>query len=174
MKYYQCRNERKLLYTLISIITIVNGAVATIMFVDVDFVSGTKHERLFGGIMFALIAMIGLVSYVYMKIVKKFERTVEVAEDGITYREKNRVVIMEWENMGKVLLFPLMLWQPWNRIVFFVVKGATSCGQKTKVTNEQIWCEYNDEMLEEIKKHWHGRIENEKLYLRYKNRKSIK
>lgn len=172
MKYNQCNTLRKLVFTAIYAIIILNGIATIITFGSFNFSSKAvgKSEQTFGWILFLSIALIGITSHIYLVASKRFERTVEFSEHEIIYQEKKRTVEMKWEDVKKVFLFPELLWIPSNRIIIFVATGGKLFGRKNKVTSERIWSEYNDEMLEEIRKYWHGRIVNEDKYLKYKNK----
>jgi len=123
---------------------------------------------------FFLITLLIVVGYIYTQVSKKFLSTIEFTKDEIIYKAKNKTVKMRWEDIDIISLTPRSFWASFNRIVTFV---AYDCPYKYKnyrnkeILNKKIWSEYDDDMLEEIKKYWDGVIQNEREYIKYKNRR---
>lgn len=170
MKFNQSKNIGKIFYLVFTINIIITSLLGITSLTNYGTIAhnSEKSERIFCGVFFLIVALIALSSCIYVKISKKFERTVEINKDGIVYYEKNKTIKMNWEDVAMVGLNPCFLFSPSNRVVF-TAWGVEPYWKTSKVTNKRIWSEYNDEMLEEIKKCWHGRIVNEDKYLKYKN-----
>lgn len=168
MKYYQCKNQRKIIYSYLILHILAYGLPGMVFTFNL---TGENAQDLVAGIFFLIIALIGIAAPIYMKIDRWFERTVEFTNKEIIYREKNRTVRMKWDDVTSVALNSDRYFLSWNRLVVFATREAKFSWSFSKVNNNRIWSEYNYQMIEEIKKYWDGVIYNENRYLKYKNKK---
>lgn len=168
MKYYQCKNQRKIIYAYLILHILVYGLPGMVFTFDFTWESS---QDMGGGIFFLLLALIGIAVPIYMKINRIFERTVEITKDEVIYREKNRTVKMKWDDVTSVALNSDRFFLSWNRLVVFAIREAKFSWNFSKVNNKRIWSEYNDQMIEEIKQYWHGVIYCEDSYRKYKSKK---
>ena len=174
MKFYQCKHERKINNTIIIGFTTFFGVFAIDMLGNFGFIAPySETDRVANGLLLLACALIGAAIYVYNIIYRRYDRIIEISDIGITYHAVDRTATMKWVDVSNITLDG-SFYRPNLKIIFFYARGVSLRYGKFKVTEKRMWSEYNDAMLEEIRKHWHGLIKNEDLYKRYKKKERDK
>lgn len=174
MKYYQCRNSKIANYAIAISYTLVMAFASIIVFGNFGAATNNEDDYIFYGIFFLLFTLLGVYSIIHMKVFKIYERTVEIAADGITFASRSKEVVMNWDDVGEISLYHGGFSVPRSRVIFFMARtNNLRTYNKSKATSKKIWSEYNDEMIEEIKKYWDYEIINEDKYIEYKNKKGL-
>ena len=174
MKFYQRRNLRKFLYPVIFADIFLMGFITIIMIGDFEFVNGGKFEKIFGGIFFGLFTLAGIIAYVYTQVKQVFKRKIEVTVQGIIYSSRNEELIIRWDDVDRIFLYPRFTFS-YNRMIFFVTADCSAKDlSQLKISSRMIYSEFNDRMLELVKKYWNHEIFNESKYLENKIKKPKK
>ncbi len=171
MKYYQCKNHRKVIYPVSAAYFMTTG------FLSITSYFGIMGEKsIFAGVGFTVLMLIGIIFFVSYskKICGNYKSTIEFNEESIIYNSRNNHIEIKWRDIAKVYIDPREFVRSYNRIIYFMTINTSIYKLESKVSERMIWSEYNDEMLEEIKKYWHGDIVNEDKYMKWRNKNRLR
>lgn len=163
MKFYQCRNLRKFYYTLFFSYIFVFG---------ISSIGAFLSSETGIGIVFLILALSGAAAFIYTQVTQVFKRTVELTEEKIIYKDKYKTVELKWEDIERAFLYYRFL-TSYQRIIFFVAYDCSINDVKNMKNNcSTLHTEYNDELLDLVRKYWDGAIDGEEMYLKYKRKKA--
>lgn len=171
VRFYQFKNNIKIYKVIFIFNSLLMGALAICALFDVGVKSNSSFERIFAFIFFMLMFLIPIGASFYMKKYKMSECLIEFSEQGITYRVKNNIITLQWEDVEEISIFNELYLLPTQRILRFYSKDTLPLWDKLWSYEKSLIAEYNDEMLDEIKKYWYKDIINEEKYIKYKKKR---